>query len=177
MLRTTPTEIPIRSPIDKSGLTSPPRALSGARRLGLAYLVPWAFLAGGCILGSAEVGSLDLTVSLRVEPARLSPGQQARAILTVTNSGVQVARLVFPTVQRYDFVLLDLHGSELWRWSAGRMFAQLITSDSLAAGASVVYEESFTLPGAAGQYRLIGSLLLMDGVLSDTVALNVAELR
>ncbi len=116
-------------------------------------------------------------MSVRVEPARLSPGQQARAILSVTNTGAQVAQLVFPTAQRYDFVLLDLRGNQLWRWSAGRVFAQVITTDSLAAGGSVAYEESLTIPGAAGQYRLVGSLLLMEGVLSDTVALNVGELR
>ncbi|GBD33450.1 hypothetical protein HRbin33_02441 [bacterium HR33] len=120
---------------------------------------------------------MQVVVSVRVEPARPSPGGDARAILTVTNSGAQVAQLVFPTSQRYDFVLLDLRGNQLWRWSAGRMFTQVITSDSLAAGASVVYEESFTVPSEPGQYRMVGSLMLMDGALSDTLVLNVVELR
>jgi hypothetical protein len=137
----------------------------------------WVAVSGSCALDSAEVDALGLEVLVRVEPARLSPGGGARAILTVTNAGAQVARLVYPTSQRYDFLLLDLRGNQLWRWSAGRMFLQVVTTDSLEPGASVVYEESFTLPGVAGQYRLVGSLMLMDGVVSDTAVLNVGELR
>lgn len=116
-------------------------------------------------------------MAVKVEPARLSPGARAQAVLTVTNSGDRVAHLVFASSQRYEFLLLDLRGSEVWRWSADKMFLQVITSDSLPPGASAVYQENFTVPPVAGRYQLVGSLMLINGAISDTVALNVAELR
>ena len=55
--------------------------------------------------------------------------------IAVTNLAEAEIRLVFMTGQRYEFVLLD--GSvEKYRWSAGRMFTQMISEMVLQPGES-----------------------------------------
>lgn len=164
-------------PIARPGVSLRPAPLTLRRGWSWGVVLSLGLLPGECALQSAEGVTQELVVAVKVEPARLSPGASAQAVLTVTNSGDRVARLVFPTSQRYDFLLLDLRGSEVWRWSFDKMFLQVITSDSLAPGATVLYQESFRVPPVAGRYQLVGSLLLMNGAISDTVAVNVAELR
>ena len=64
---------------------------------------------------------------------------------TVTNPSKDPAKLVFPTGQKYDFVVIDsTTGKEAWRWSTGRGFTQAIVEQTVPAGGSVSFTEKFT---------------------------------
>jgi hypothetical protein len=84
--------------------------------------------------------------------------------LIVKNETDRTLRLVFPTAQRFDFIIMK-DRVPVWSWSEGRMFAQALGRLALAAGDSLVYEYTWDgrLPSgglpALGRYTVKGVLM------------------
>ncbi len=78
------------------------------------------------------------------------------------NRADQPRSLTLPTSQTHDFAVTGGGGDEVWRWSAGKMFAQMLTQLTLAAGESLTFSETWDQvcsdgrPAAVGPYRLVG---------------------
>lgn len=71
---------------------------------------------------------------------------------TVANPSKDAAKVVFPSGQKYDFVVIDsASGKEAWRWSAGRGFTQAIVEQTLPAGGTLSFVEKWT-PPSRGRY-------------------------
>jgi len=81
--------------------------------------------------------------------------------LVVANGGTEVATLAFGTSQRYDFVVRDESGAEVWRWSADRMFGQAVSEASVPVGGVLEYHESW-VTAARGRYRAEARLVSTD---------------
>ncbi|MBI2796231.1 MAG: hypothetical protein HYX65_05935 [Gemmatimonadetes bacterium] len=94
---------------------------------------------------AAVVGKVDVTTAPVVT-----------FLLEVTNKTGKVVELTFPSAQTHDFAVLDAGGREVWRWSRGEMFTQVLRNEPLGRGASVTYSE--TWPEARpGTYTLVAS--------------------
>lgn len=91
-------------------------------------------------------GSLDT----QVETDRVS------FVFTVENDGDEPATLSFRDARTADFAVLD-GNDERWRWSQGRMFAQMLQSEELAPGESVTYEAEWQNP-KSGSYMAVSTL-------------------
>jgi hypothetical protein len=102
----------------------------------------------------------------------MPPGVRAPTIgmtLTVYNNSDQSVTFQFPTSQRYDFAIRDSSGREVWRWSDGRFFLQVLGSLTLEPGDAVrfktehefVDEQGEPLP--EGVYTVQGALTARDG--------------
>ncbi|WP_254543796.1 BsuPI-related putative proteinase inhibitor [Halomarina pelagica] len=61
---------------------------------------------------------------------------------TVENAGDEPVSLTFSDAARADFVVDD----ERWRWSDGRLFAQVLGEETLAPGESRTYEAEWPDP-------------------------------
>jgi hypothetical protein len=87
--------------------------------------------------GGAADGPLRYSAAVRDEiyPAA-APVDVA---LTVRNAGPSAVALSFATAQRFDVVLFDDTCREIWRWSRGRMFAQVLGGLTIAPGNIVTY--------------------------------------
>lgn len=107
--------------------------------------------AGG---GSAE----PLVTTLSVEPGADSVGFQ----LQVTNATQGPLTLEFRSGQSYDFSVSD-GGRGVWSWSADRMFTQALRSETLAAGETRTWRESWRPPA-----ELRGHLLSATGRLASS---------
>lgn len=86
-------------------------------------------------------GSLDAT-----------PGDgEVRFVFTVENTGDQAESMQFMDGQTFD-VAVETDGEEVWRWSTGMMFAQMLQTEDLDPGETmreeVVWEEA-----APGDYE------------------------
>lgn len=77
-------------------------------------------------------------------------------VLTVTNEGEESATLSFRDACTADFAVRDGE-EERWRWSQGRMFAQVLQSEELAPGESVTYEGEWPGP-RSGTYTAVATL-------------------
>lgn len=94
--------------------------------------------------------AIECTVSVDVGTDR------ATLVLSVANGGVDPTEVTFRDAGRADFVV-RADGEERWRWSEGRMFAQVVETVELAPGESFEIRAEWTDP-APGQYELLGEL-------------------
>ena len=75
---------------------------------------------------------------------------------TVKNVGDDPVDLWFPTACEADFAVLE-GGAERWRWSEGRLFAQVVTEARLEVGETVSYDGEWREP-RPGEYTAVASL-------------------
>jgi hypothetical protein len=97
-----------------------------------------------------------VTAAVRVDAA---PGSRTvRFALSVTNGTSKRIELNFPSGRTHDFVVLDATGREVWRWSDGRMFTQLMKNRMVEARDIVTFDERWPAPPSAGRYTLVAVL-------------------
>jgi hypothetical protein len=91
----------------------------------------------------------DLTVSV---------GDDVGFQLTVTNNSSRRIELRFPSGRTHDFVVLDSIGREVWRWSTGKMFTQVVQNRSIDKGQSITFSTNWKNPDAIGTYTAVAKL-------------------
>ncbi|WP_338728150.1 BsuPI-related putative proteinase inhibitor [Haladaptatus sp. DJG-WS-42] len=84
-----------------------------------------------------------------------------RFVLEITNTDDQPSSLTFRDAGKADFVVLDGE-TECWRWSDGRVYAQVLTTEELAPGETLRLEAVWEQP-TPGEYDVICELKTMDG--------------
>ncbi|WP_435349078.1 BsuPI-related putative proteinase inhibitor [Haloarchaeobius sp. HRN-SO-5] len=80
---------------------------------------------------------------------------------TVTNDGTEPVDLQFSDAQTHDVVVVSDGDTEIWRYGEGRMFAQMLQSESLEPGASTTYRCRWTDP-EPGSYTATAFLEATD---------------
>ena len=86
-----------------------------------------------------------------------SDGTEARFALAVVNTADKRVEVNFPDGRTRDFAVYDAAGREVWRWSRGRLFTQVMQNRLLAARDSAVYAEAWRAP-APGRYTVVAEL-------------------
>lgn len=145
------------------------------RRCFLTLLVAVAATAcrpmpAGAPSPTPAASSMTLASSLQVEAL----GDSARLVLQVTNTSGEPLTLTFSSGQTHDFHIRD-GAREVWRWSADRMFTQAIQEQTLAAGETRTYAETWR-PGAALRGRTltaVGRLTSLDHPVERTAEFRV----
>lgn len=136
-----------------------------ARRL--AALVLSGMLLGGCGGDDDDDGDTarqplggGLVLKLMVEPDKPRSGEPVTWTLEVVNAGVEAVTLTFASSQRGDVILRREGRKEpVYRWSADRFFAEVVTEERLRANDEKRYElvdEGFSVP--PGDYELVATL-------------------
>ncbi|WP_076608108.1 BsuPI-related putative proteinase inhibitor [Natronorubrum thiooxidans] len=67
----------------------------------------------------------------------------------VTNRGPTPVGLEFPDACKAEFVVRD-DGRELWRFTEGKAFAQLLTSETIPPAETATYEAEWVAPQSGG---------------------------
>jgi len=113
-----------------------------------------AFVALGLLVASAACSSStnvsgerrnvgSVTMTFTVVPSNAKPGQTVHLTIRLVNNGGTSTELTFATSQKYDFWITD-GSTELWRWSAGRMFTQEVNHQEIGGQTGAVFAESWT---------------------------------
>lgn len=97
-----------------------------------------AALAAPAERGRANGPDSALQVYAQTGSRSYKQGDEVELILKLINPGPEPVVLQFPTSQQVDFIIAD-HGRPIWRWSEGRIFAQVVTALRLAGGESKTY--------------------------------------
>lgn len=79
--------------------------------------------------------------------------------LALHNGTARAIDVVFPSGKTHEFVVLDAAGREVWRWSDGKLFTQLLQSRIVGANEALSFDERWDAPLAAGRYTLVAVLL------------------
>src|SRR5262245_5185734 len=99
----------------------------------------------------------DLSLLLRADKAVYAEGEPLELTLEVVNRSLRPVTLQYRNYQRYDFLIRNAQGQEVWRWSAGQMFAQILSEETLAPdGKNLTYRTVTLLPLMRGSYTIIG---------------------
>lgn len=108
----------------------------------------------------------DKTVYMSGEPVKLR--------LQVTNEAREEIRLQFKESQRFDFILGDSEGKEVWRWSEGQMFAQVLGEEILGPRRkSLIYTAEFRGKLQPGTYKVSGVIVSRGLSLSSSMVISV----
>jgi hypothetical protein len=83
--------------------------------------------------------------------------------LEVTNTTDRHMKLVFPSAQRFDFVVRQGKRT-IWQWSAGRMFAQALGRYEMAPDETISYEHTWDQTGGDGTKPPLGAYTI-EGML------------
>jgi hypothetical protein len=100
--------------------------------------------------------------------------------LLVVNKADKLLPFKFNSSKTYDFVITDpATGQEIWRWSQGLMFAQVIRSDSIRGSSNWTFSEVWNYrdnarnPVPPGRYLLVGILASQPPISSAPVMIDV----
>ncbi len=98
-----------------------------------------------------------LRYSAAVSGGVIEAGKAVDFTLTMKNTGGVPVTFTFPTAQRYDVVIWNDDCVEVWHWSRGRMFAQVITSLGVPAGDGTVFRILWDRRDQAGHPVRVGA--------------------
>jgi hypothetical protein len=114
-----------------------------------------------------------------VVSAEPAPGGLKLEMLVV-NVSDKLLPFKFSSSQNFDFVITDMAtGREVWRWSHGTAFAQMVRSDSIRGSSKWTYSELWSRrdndrnPVPPGRYRLVGILASQPPIQSEPIMIEV----
>lgn len=143
------------------------RTMRGAPRLILVASL-LGTPAGGCAAQEKAVPKPEFETRIELKnpsgvAAREFPaGAAISFVVTIKNQASAARTLTLPTGQTHDVVVMDAGHKEVWRYSRGRMFAQVIVDLTLKPGESRSYTTTWDqtdVKGKAlppGDYEAIG---------------------
>jgi hypothetical protein len=106
---------------------------------------------------SVYVKSGGTTLTLTAQPRRSAVGGGMALTLTVTNTESKPVTYQLPSSQAFDFVAFHQKGAEVWRWSQGKVFAQVITPLTIDPAKSRIFTVSWDTAGREpGAYEVEG---------------------
>src|SRR3990172_4325658 len=136
-----------------------------------------ALMLAACLLvaqvpQSGEPSGLKATLTAD-KPAYAS-GEPLTFTLKVINDTPKPVRLSFRTAQRFDLVMEDPQGREVWRWSAGRLFAQVLGHETLGpSGGEFVARATAEGRFPPGIYTVKGIIPALEGGLAASASITV----
>jgi hypothetical protein len=123
-----------------------------------------------------EPAGLKLELKLNKPSYKLK--ESITLTLTITNQSKESFKDSFRSSQEYDFIVKQ-DNKEVWRWSADKFFAQVITEFTLAPGKSKSFEEVWEQVDnegkgiLAGKYQAIGILTTRPERSSNSVSFEI----
>jgi hypothetical protein len=106
-----------------------------------------ALLAAACTPvppapGGGPASRQDTPAGALVSSLSVEAADSVRLTLQVTNATAGPVTLAFVSGQSYDFAVLR-EGETLWQWSANKRWSQALRDETLAAGETRTYTETW----------------------------------
>lgn len=121
-----------------------------------------------------EATSVGVGVSVTTDQATYRSGEPITMTLHVASRTGEEVLLQFLSAQRFDFAIRDAKGRQLWRWSEGQVFAQVLGTEALgAARPQITYQAQFRGNLPPGWYSLEATLAAKDRPLFATLLIQV----
>jgi hypothetical protein len=142
------------SALAQGGAGTPPLTLNSNTNTPLSQVLK---LPGGALPGT-----------LRTNKPRYRRGRPVHLTFRIQNTGGKAVSYNFSTGQKYDVVVTDAAGTEVWDWAKGRMFTQNLSSISLKPGKSLTYSVVWNGVDQTGRNVKSGTYTLTAHLTSDT---------
>jgi Intracellular proteinase inhibitor len=115
----------------------------------------------------------------RIDVGTVPTPEGVRIVMIVTNTSEKILPFQFRTGQTYDFVIRDASNKEVWRWSKGNFFTQVVRADSIRPNGKWQFEvmwnrtDNDDKPVPAGQYRVTAIITSLPAVQAVPVEIAV----
>lgn len=136
-----------------------------------------------CLLGvialatKPKTSAMDtpgLGILLKTDKAIYSSYEPIMMYLHVFNSTEKPITFEFSNTQRYDFILKNKEGKEIWRWSKDRMFGMMLGEERLEKGhETLAYKVKYEGKLSPGMYQLTGLLVAKNRPMSASLSVLV----
>lgn len=105
-------------------------------------------------------GALESSLAVKVTGG-------VRFTLSVRNNGPRMIELRFPNGKTHDFYVLDETGSEVWRWSKGRMFTQTLQNKLIKSKDNVLFVDKWDAANAHGKFTAVAVLASVNHAVEE----------
>jgi len=145
----------------------------------LAIIVIMVFLSLGLWLvasGNAisEEKNENYGISMSTDKVSYSAGEPIKIILKIFNYTGEDIVFHFNTSQRYDFIIEDEKGYEIWNCSQDMMFAMALGEDILGPNNPVIiYTAEYKGELSPGFYKVTGIFVSQDRPMSGSIIIEV----
>lgn len=143
------------------------------RRVAVLLSVP--LLVAAAAFGAMPFEKKGVSLTLSAAKVVYSPGETIPLRMTLFNGTQEELVLHFNTSQRYDFIVEAAEGKgEVWRWSKGRMFLQVLGEEKAGPGRPIIsYAGEIPSGLERGSYIVTGVITSSDAPLSVSIPLQV----
>ena len=123
---------------------------------------------------TSEEENMNYGISISTDKMSYSVGEPIIITLKIFNYTEEDFIFHFNTSQRYDFIIEDEEGNEVWRWSEGKMFAMVLGKEGLGPyNPEVIYTAEYKDKLSSGYYKVTGVFIAQDRLMSGSIVVEV----
>ena len=123
---------------------------------------------------TSEEDNMIYGISMMTNKMNYSVGEPIIMTLKIFNYTEEDVVFHFNNSQRYDFIIEDEKGNEIWRWSKDRMFAMMLGEEILEpTNTEVIYTAEYKDRLSPGYYKITGVFIAQDRSMSGSIIIEV----
>ena len=123
---------------------------------------------------TSEEKNRSYGISISTDKMSYSVGEPIKMTINIFNYTEEDVVFHFNTSQRYDFIIEDEKGNEVWRWSQDMMFAMVLGEEILGpTNTEVIYTAEYTDKLSPGYYKITGVLVAQEKPMSGSIIIEV----
>jgi len=131
----------------------------------------WLGVNGNSALGERN---MNYGISMTTDKIRYSVGEPIIITLKIFNYTKKEITFHFNTSQRYDFIIEDEEGNEIWYWSKDRVFVMILGEETLGPlNTEVIYTAEYKDRLNPGCYKVVGFFIAQDRPMSGSIIVEV----
>jgi len=121
-----------------------------------------------------EETNMSYGISITTDKINYSIGEPIIMTLKIFNYTQEDIVFRFNTSQRYDFIIEDDEGNEIWHWSKDRMFAMVLGEEVIGPyNPEVIYTAEYNDRLSPGYYKVTGVFIAKDRPMSGSIIIEV----
>lgn len=123
---------------------------------------------------ASENKNMSYGLSIMTDKMSYTVGEPITMALKVFNYTEEKMTFHFNTSQRYDFIIEDEEGNEIWRWSQDMIFAMVLGEETLGpTNIEIIYTVEYKGKISPGYYKITGIFVVQDRPMSGNIIIMV----
>ena len=123
---------------------------------------------------TSDERNMNYGISMMTNKINYSVGEPIMIALKIFNYTEEDITFHFNTSQRYDFIIEDEEGNEVWRWSEDKMFTMVLGEEILGpTNAEVIYTAEYKDRLSSGYYKFTGFFIAQEKAMSGSIIIEV----
>ena len=122
----------------------------------------------------SEERNMNYGISMTTNKMSYTVGEPITMTLKIFNYTEEDVVFHFNTSKRYDFIIEDEEGNEIWRWAEYRMFAMMLGEETLGpTNIEIIYSVKYKDKLSPGYYKITGFFVARDRPMSGSIIIEV----